>query len=70
MEVVSVFRSTTFQLHTTRSWDFIGFPQRSKRNPAAESDVIVGVIDSGIWPESESSDDEGFGCPQEVEGCL
>ncbi|XP_042506543.1 subtilisin-like protease SBT4.3 [Macadamia integrifolia] len=61
--VVSVFPSRTLQLHTTRSWDFIGLSTAVKRIPKSESDVIVGVLDSGIWPESESFDDEGFGPP-------
>ncbi|XP_070681181.1 subtilisin-like protease SBT4.4 [Malus domestica] len=59
--VVSVFLSTTYQLQTTRSWDFLGFSEKVKRNPTVESNVIVGVIDSGIWPESNSFSDEGFG---------
>ncbi|XP_042487747.1 subtilisin-like protease SBT4.3 [Macadamia integrifolia] len=59
--VVSVFPSTTIQLHTTRSWDFLGFSTTVRRMPNVESDVIVGVIDSGIWPESESFSDNGFG---------
>ncbi|GAB2214764.1 hypothetical protein Drorol1_Dr00019127 [Drosera rotundifolia] len=58
--VVSVFPSRTLQLHTTRSWDFMGFPQTVYRNPAFESDVIIGVIDGGIWPESKSFHDEGI----------
>lgn len=61
--VVTVFPSRLLQLQTTRSWDFIGLGQKAKRNPTAESDVIIGVIDSGIWPESESFNDEGFGPP-------
>ena len=62
-EVVSVFPSKTYHLHTTRSWDFIGLAGTVERNAAAESDVIVGFIDTGIWPESESFNDEGFGPP-------
>ncbi|KAM5583483.1 subtilisin-like protease SBT4.6 [Rosa sericea] len=62
-EVVSVFPSRTLQLQTTRSWDFMGFNEEIGRNATVESDIIVGVIDSGIWPESESFKDEGFGPP-------
>ncbi|WJZ88977.1 hypothetical protein VitviT2T_008228 [Vitis vinifera] len=52
--VVSVFPSTTLRLQTTRSWDFLGFSETIKRQPVVESNIIVGVIDSGIWPESQS----------------
>ncbi|KAK4479774.1 hypothetical protein RD792_015309 [Penstemon davidsonii] len=62
-EVVSVFPSKTFQLQTTRSWDFMGFSENVQRNPTVESDTIIGVIDTGIWPESESFNDKGFGPP-------
>ncbi|XP_059457639.1 cucumisin-like [Corylus avellana] len=58
--VVSVFPSEQNQLHTTRSWDFLGFPQNVTRRPI-ESDIIIGVLDTGIWPESESFNDTGFG---------
>ncbi|RXH94525.1 hypothetical protein DVH24_024209 [Malus domestica] len=60
--VVSVFPSETKKLQTTRSWDFIGFPEMVKRS-AIETDIIVGVIDTGIWPESASFSDAGFGPP-------
>ncbi|KAE9622114.1 putative cucumisin [Lupinus albus] len=59
--VVSVFPSINLQLHTTRSWDFLGLTNSVKRNRAIESDVVVGVLDTGIWPESDSFKDEGFG---------
>ncbi|PSR88051.1 Cucumisin like [Actinidia chinensis var. chinensis] len=59
--VVSVFPNEKKQLHTTRSWDFMGFPQGVRRAAGPESDIIVGMLDTGVWPESESFSDEGFG---------
>ena len=61
-EVVSVFPSEKHQLHTTRSWDFMGFFQQASRT-TLESDLIIGMLDTGIWPESKSFSDEGFGPP-------
>ncbi|XP_060671706.1 cucumisin isoform X3 [Ziziphus jujuba] len=60
--VVSMFPSQKMKLHTTKSWDFIGFPQNVKRS-TMESNIIIGVFDTGIWPESKSFDDKGFGPP-------
>ncbi|KAI9196095.1 hypothetical protein LWI28_020987 [Acer negundo] len=62
-EVVSIFPSRTLHLQTTRSWDFMGFNESVSRKRNTESNIIVGVIDSGIWPESDSFSDEGFGPP-------
>ncbi|KAI3909084.1 hypothetical protein MKW92_028424 [Papaver armeniacum] len=61
--IISIFPNRIFQLQTTRSWDFIGLSQNVKRIPNVESDTIVGVIDTGIWPESASFSDNGFGPP-------
>ncbi|GAY42057.1 hypothetical protein CUMW_063980 [Citrus unshiu] len=61
--VLSVFPNRYHQLHTTRSWDFIGLPQTARRNLKIESDIVVGLMDTGITPESESFKDSGFGPP-------
>ncbi|CDY32681.1 BnaA02g07430D [Brassica napus] len=63
--VVSVFPNKKLQLQTTASWDFMGLKEgkNTKRNLAIESDTIIGVIDTGVWPESESFSDKGFGPP-------
>ncbi|ESQ42861.1 hypothetical protein EUTSA_v10012872mg [Eutrema salsugineum] len=63
--VVSVFPNKKLKLQTTASWDFMGLKEgnNTKRNPTGESDTIIGVIDGGIWPESESFSDKGFGPP-------
>lgn len=60
-EVFSVFPRQTLHVLTTKSWDFIGLPKTAKRKPAVESNTIIGVIDSGADPTSESFSDEGFG---------
>ncbi|KFK29157.1 hypothetical protein AALP_AA7G096300 [Arabis alpina] len=59
-EVITVFKSKSLKLHTTRSWDFLGLTVDNGRHTppppqlAYGSDVIVGIFDTGIWPVSES----------------
>ncbi|XP_054781834.1 cucumisin-like [Prosopis cineraria] len=60
--VIAVFPNRRNHLYTTRSWDFIGFPEQVKR-ANTESDVIIGMLDSGIWPDSPCFNDSGFGPP-------
>ncbi|KAJ9147836.1 hypothetical protein P3X46_029953 [Hevea brasiliensis] len=60
--VISVIPNRILKLHTTRSWDFMGFSQ-GKLGPSQEGRVIIGLLDTGIWPESESFDDEGMSAP-------
>eukprot|EP00268_Persea_americana_P018955 TRINITY_DN19729_c1_g1_i1.p1 TRINITY_DN19729_c1_g1~~TRINITY_DN19729_c1_g1_i1.p1 ORF type:complete len:411 (-),score=58.95 TRINITY_DN19729_c1_g1_i1:1342-2574(-) len=70
-EVVSIFpsRANRWSLQTTRSWDFIeevegvSLKQSShlRRRAKYGKDIIVGLLDSGIWPESRSFNDYGMG---------
>ncbi|KAF8413088.1 hypothetical protein HHK36_001064 [Tetracentron sinense] len=60
--VVSVLPNTVLKLHTTRSWEFLGLTD-SHVGGSYGGDIIIGVIDTGIWPESESFRDEDFGPP-------
>ncbi|XP_038971936.1 subtilisin-like serine-protease S isoform X2 [Phoenix dactylifera] len=63
--VVSVFPNLKRSLHTTHSWDFMGLatneameiPGFSTKN---QENVIIGFIDTGIWPESPSFSDHGM----------
>ncbi|KAL9238733.1 hypothetical protein vseg_013117 [Gypsophila vaccaria] len=59
-EVVSVFPSRTLELQTTRSWDFLRLPQPNSKQQRAASDIIIGVLDTGVWLESPSFYDEGL----------
>ncbi|GFP93434.1 co(2)-response secreted protease [Phtheirospermum japonicum] len=64
-EVVSVFPDPILNLHTTRSWDFLeaADSEFQSRYPYVQNsaDVIIGIIDTGIWPESPSFDDRHIG---------
>lgn len=61
--ILSVFPEMRYQLHTTRTPSFLGLDQNTALFPESDStgEVVVGVLDTGVWPESPSFDDTGFG---------
>ncbi|XP_028804011.1 subtilisin-like protease Glyma18g48580 [Neltuma alba] len=67
-KVVSVFLGQSHKLHTTRSWGFLG-QERDGRVRADSAwvkgrfgqNVIIGSLDTGVWPESKSFRDDGYG---------
>ncbi|EEF31756.1 Xylem serine proteinase 1 precursor, putative [Ricinus communis] len=67
-DVVSVFLNKARKLHTTHSWSFLGL-ERDGLIPVDSlwikarfgEDVIIGNLDTGVWPESKCFSDEGMG---------
>ncbi|KAL9663891.1 hypothetical protein QQ045_019285 [Rhodiola kirilowii] len=66
--VVSVFENKGGKLQTTYSWKFMeledhGVPTKQSlwKKSNYGKDTIIGALDSGVWPESESFNDKGFG---------
>lgn len=63
--VLGVYEETVYSLHTTRTPEFLGLdPQLglwAGHSPLQlNQDVIIGVLDTGVWPESKSFDDTGM----------
>ncbi|KAL3343918.1 hypothetical protein AABB24_027442 [Solanum stoloniferum] len=60
--VVSVIPDRVRQLHTTHTPTFLGLEDSFGIWPYSDyaDDVIVGVLDTGIWPERPSFSDEGL----------
>lgn len=61
--ILSVLPEIKYELHTTRTPEFLGLDKAEAVFPQADSvsEVIIGVLDTGVWPESESFYDTGLG---------
>ncbi|KAG6790866.1 hypothetical protein POTOM_007035 [Populus tomentosa] len=66
--VVSIFENKENRMYTTHSWDFLGFEKNGvpslyslQKKANFGEDIIIGNLDSGVWPESKSFNDEGMG---------
>uniref|UniRef100_A0ACD5TWL5 Uncharacterized protein n=1 Tax=Avena sativa TaxID=4498 RepID=A0ACD5TWL5_AVESA len=60
--VLAAFEDQVRQMHTTRSPQFMGLRARLGLWSLADygSDVIVGVLDTGVWPERRSLSDRNL----------
>lgn len=61
--VLSVSPEHIYELHTTRTPLFLGLDKSSDLFPEDNSagEIVIGVLDTGVWPESKSFDDTGLG---------
>jgi subtilisin family serine protease len=63
--VLAVNPETRYSLHTTRTPEFLGIAGGGSEGLFPQSgtagDVVVGVLDTGVWPERRSYDDAGLG---------
>uniref|UniRef100_A0A803M0K5 Uncharacterized protein n=1 Tax=Chenopodium quinoa TaxID=63459 RepID=A0A803M0K5_CHEQI len=66
-DVISVIPDKVMELHTTHSWDFMSLENNDlpsvswKKEARFGEDTIIGNLDTGVWPESESFSDVGYG---------
>ncbi|KAI9089283.1 hypothetical protein K1719_029562 [Acacia pycnantha] len=61
--ILAVLPERRYELHTTRSPEFLGIDKIADLLPESKLDgeVVIGFLDTGVWPESKSFDDTGFG---------
>ncbi|PQM36115.1 subtilisin-like protease SBT3.5 [Prunus yedoensis var. nudiflora] len=63
--VIRVMPSHFYSLQTTRSWDYLGLSPSSPTNLLHDTNcgdgIVIGLLDTGIWPESKVFNDEGLG---------
>lgn len=62
--VLAVLPDVVYHFHTTRSPEFLGIQPDDRTSVWSDTvsnfDVVVGVLDTGIWPESQSFNDTGM----------
>ncbi|XP_020274980.1 subtilisin-like protease SBT1.8 [Asparagus officinalis] len=61
--VIGVYNDSIFELHTTRSPNFLGLNLGDglwTDKFDAGDNVVIGLVDTGIWPEEPSFDDAGL----------
>ncbi|KAJ4701648.1 Subtilisin-like protease [Melia azedarach] len=61
--ILSILPEVRYELHTTRTPEFLGLGKSETLFPESKavSEVIIGVLDTGVWPEIKSFDDTGLG---------
>ncbi|KAH7862690.1 hypothetical protein Vadar_008151 [Vaccinium darrowii] len=63
--VLRIIPNRFHTLQTTRSWDYLGLSSHSPTNLLHEASLgdgaIIGIVDTGVWPESKAFNDEDLG---------
>lgn len=63
--VVQVIQNSLYKAHTSRSWEFLGLSKNNPNNLLDQTNqddgIIIGILDSGIWGDSEAFNDRGLG---------
>ncbi|KAK4715951.1 hypothetical protein R3W88_014289 [Solanum pinnatisectum] len=64
-DVVRVIQNPVYKTRTSRSWDFLGLSKNDPNNLLNKTNQgdgsIIGILDSGIWGDSEAFNDKGLG---------
>nr|AGN12874.1 putative transcription factor DYSFUNCTIONAL TAPETUM 1 [Sisymbrium irio] len=64
-DVFSVASNRKLQMQSTRMFDYLGLSPVLPKGILQESDMgsdkVIGILDSGLWPESEAFNDKGLG---------
>ncbi|KAK9044694.1 hypothetical protein V6N11_058588 [Hibiscus sabdariffa] len=60
--ILAVLPELRYELHTTRTPEFLGLSRAADLFPETESasEVVIGVLDTGVWPESAGTLDRDF----------